>query len=99
FLNDPATAPSHFARISQGVTNPISLSRASYWQGRASEAMGRNSEAQAHYQAAAQYPTAYYGQIARGRLGMKDLVLRNAPTRPDAAQLEVVRAVELLYAI
>ncbi len=99
FLNDPATAQTHFSKIAQGVTNPISLARAGYWQGRASEAMGRNEEARAHYRAAAQYPTAYYGQIARAKLGMKDLPLRPTPDRPDAAQLEVVRAVELLYGI
>jgi soluble lytic murein transglycosylase len=99
FLNDPATAQTHFSKIAQGVTNPISLSRAGYWQGRASEAMGRPDEARAHYRAAAQYPTAYYGQIARAHLGMKDLPLRPAPERADAMQLEVVRGIELLYAV
>jgi len=99
FLNDPAAAQTHFAKIAHGVANPISLARAGYWQGRALEAMGRTSEARIHYQAAAQYPTAYYGQIARARLGLKDLPLRPAPERPDAAQLEVVRAIELLYGV
>jgi soluble lytic murein transglycosylase len=99
FLNDPATAQTHFAKIAQGVSNPISLARASYWQGRASEAMGRQQEARAHYQAAAQYPTAYYGQIARAKLGMKDLVLRSPPERHGTAQHEVVRAIDLLYAV
>jgi len=99
FLNDPATAQTHFSRIAQGISNPISLSRASYWQGRTAEAMGRQQEARAHYQAAAQYPTAYYGQIARAKLGMKDLVLRSPPERPGISQHEVVRAVDLLYAI
>ena len=100
FLNDPATALAHFARIAQGISNPISLARASYWQGRAAEAMGRSDEARAHYQAAAHYPTAYYGQIARAKLGIKDLVLRPPPERArHARQLEVVRAVESLYAV
>src|SRR5262249_34513891 len=65
----------------------------------ASEAMGRKDEARAHFQAAAHYPTAYYGQIARAKLGLKDLPLRPPPERPDAAQLEIVRAFELLYAV
>ena len=99
FLNDPATAQTHFSKIAQGITNPISLARASYWQGRAAEAMGRQQEARAHYQAAAQYPTAYYGQIARARLGLKDLALRAPPERHGTAQHEVVRAIDLLYAI
>ena len=41
FLNDPATAAQHFARIGARHDNPISLARAGYWQGRAAEAAGR----------------------------------------------------------
>src|SRR5262249_44071308 len=99
FLNDPAAAQTHFSKIAHGVTNPISLARAGYWQGRALEAMGRDSEARAHYQAAAQYPTAYYRQIAPATLRLEDLPLRPALERPDGAQLEIVRAIELLYGI
>ena len=104
FLNDPATALGHFAKIGQGNNNPITLARAGYWQGRAAEALGRNSEARAHYEAAAHYSTAYYGQIARARLGHKDIVVRPPPEptpdrREAATRLELVRAVELLYAI
>src|SRR5262249_2173273 len=51
FLNDPATALAHFAKVAQGNTNPITLSRAGYWQGRAAEALGRRDEARAHYEA------------------------------------------------
>jgi len=104
FLKDPATALAHFARITNGVSNPIALGRAGYWQGRAAEALGRSEEARAHYEAAAHYSTAYYGQLARARLGHKDIVLRPppepAPERRDTlARLELVRAMELLYAI
>ena len=104
FLNDPATALTHFAKLTQGYSNPITLARAGYWQGRAAEALGRRDEARAYYEAAARYSTAYYGQIARARLGHKDIVLRPAteapPDRRDLiARLEVVRAIELLYAI
>jgi soluble lytic murein transglycosylase len=104
FLNDPAKALGHFAKVGQGNSNPITLSRAGYWQGRAAEALGRSGEARAHYEAAARYSTAYYGQIARARLGHKDIVLRAPPEpiqerRDTAARLEVARAIELLYAI
>jgi len=98
FLNDPAAALAHFAKVGQGNSNPITLARAGYWQGRAAEALGRNGEARAHYDAAARYSTAYYGQIARARLGHKDIVLR-PPPEPTPGQLEVARAIELLYAI
>src|SRR5499433_1808908 len=104
FLNDPATALAHFAKVAQGHSNPITLARSGYWQGRAAEALGRMEEARAHYEAAARYSTAYYGQLARARLGHKDIVLRPAPEPPpgrrdQVARLEIVRAIELLYAI
>jgi soluble lytic murein transglycosylase len=104
YLNDPATALAHFGRVAQGNSNPITLARAGYWQGRAAEALGRREDARAYYEAAARYSTAYYGQLARARLGHKDLVLRPPPEPPadrrdTIARLEIVRAIELLYAI
>jgi soluble lytic murein transglycosylase len=104
FLHDPAAALTHFAKVGQGTSNPIALARSGYWQGRAAEAAGRKEEARAHFEAAARYSTAYYGQIARARLGHKDIVVRSPPEAPpdrrdDLGRLEVVRAVELLYAI
>jgi len=104
FLDSPTTAMAHFARIAIGITNPITLARANYWQGRAAEAAGQIREARAHYEAAARYPTAYYGQIARAKLGLKDIGLRPLPdlTPPQQASLmavDLVRATEILYAI
>jgi len=103
FLNDPDLAMPHFARIAQGITNPITLARAEYWQGRAAEAAHRLAQARAHYEASARYPTAYYGQIARGRLGHSEIALRRLPEpnpsqRVALASNEVVRAAEMLYA-
>ncbi|MGP0090553.1 MAG: transglycosylase SLT domain-containing protein [Xanthobacteraceae bacterium] len=104
FLNDPETALVHFSHIADGITNPIALARAGYWQGRAAEALGRTHEARAYYEAAARYSTAYYGQLARGRLGLPEIIL-HAPAEPppekhaELARLEVGRAVELLYAL
>ena len=103
FLNDPQLAMPHFARIAQGITNPITLARSEYWQGRAAEAAHRLAQARGHYEASARYPTAYYGQIARGRLGLAEIALRRLP-EPSSAQrvaladLEVLRAAEMLYA-
>ena len=104
FLDDPATAISHFAKVAQGSSNPTTNARAGYWQGRAAEALGRKEEARGFYEAAARNGTAYYGQLARARLGYKDMVLRPPPEIPPErraaiAQIEVVRATELLYAI
>ena len=104
FLGDPATAMAHFQRVAVGITNPIALARGAYWQARAAEALGRHHEARAHYETAARYPTAYYGQLARAKLGITEITLRRPPDldaaqRAAVANIEVVRAAELLYAI
>ena len=104
YLHDPVTAASHFARITEDVTNPHALSRGGYWQGRAAEAMGRKAEARAFYEAAAQQSATYYGQLARARLGLTDLGLRDIPQFPPDAyasltNLEIVRAVDILYSL
>jgi soluble lytic murein transglycosylase len=98
FLDDAATALAHFAKLGQGTSNPIALARASYWQGRAAEALGKPSDVRAHYETAARYSTAYYGQLAQARLGLKDIVIQRPSDLPPA-QMDVVRAIEILYAI
>ena len=100
YLNEPAAALAHFAKIGELSSNPIALARSGYWQGRAAEALGRKEEARAHFEVAARYPTAYYGQIARARIGHKEMSLRPPPELPAGlGRLEVVRAIEILYAI
>jgi soluble lytic murein transglycosylase len=104
FLDDPAAAMGHFAKVAQGSNNPTTQARQGYWQGRAAEALGKKEEARIYYEAAARHGTAYYGQVARARLGYQDIVLRTPPElspdrRAAIAQLEVVRATELLYAV
>lgn len=99
FLNDPATAAQHFARIGVGSVNPTALARAGYWQGRAAEAAGRAQEARAAYTRAAEQSTSYYGQLARAKLGLPQIELNGAPTGRGRGveRLEIVRAVQLLY--
>jgi soluble lytic murein transglycosylase len=100
FLNDPALAAQHFARIGVGSVNPTALARAGYWQGRAAEAAGRTQEARAGYEAAAAQSTSYYGQLARARLGLPQIALNGPPGRSrNGDRLEIVRAVDLLYAL
>jgi soluble lytic murein transglycosylase len=103
YLNDPATARAHFAHIDDGASNPIVLARANYWRGRAAEAIGAKDEMRASYEAAARYPTAYYGQLARAKLGVDKIELR-LPLQPDpvnmpAALDELVRAADMLYTL
>jgi soluble lytic murein transglycosylase len=101
FLNDPATAAQHFARIGVGSVNPTALARAGYWQGRAAEAAGHSQDARAAYSAAATHSTSYYGQLARAKLGLPQIDLNGAPAARGRGieRLEVVRAVQLLYAL
>ena len=102
YLNDPRTAMTHFVHIDEGCANPITLARANYWRGRAAEALGNFTAMQFNYEAAARQSTAYYGQLARARLGMKRTDPR--PPRVDAAQRakpsdEIVRAADMLYTL
>lgn len=103
YLGDPRTAMMHFAAIDEGSANPIALSRAHYWRGRAAEAMGATADARMSYQAAARYPTAYYGQLARAKLGIDRIELRAPSPVLAAADTppadERVRAADMLYGI
>jgi len=100
FLHQPGLALPHFARIADGVVNPITLARSYYWQGRAAQMLGRDQEARSYYETAARYPTAYYGQLARSKLQLDDLTPREfAPPPPSHRPLELARAFEILYAV
>jgi soluble lytic murein transglycosylase len=64
--------------------------------------MNRSQEARAHYEQAARYSTAYYGQLARAKLGHSELALAVSPMseadkRAALANSDIARAVEILY--
>jgi soluble lytic murein transglycosylase len=103
FLDDAKTALRYFAHIDDGSANPIALARASYWRGRATEALGATDAAHAHYEVAARHTTAYYGQLARAKLGLEQMELRPPPQGDSASggrlKDEIVRAAEMLYEI
>jgi len=99
FLNDPATAAAHFARIQDASSHPTSLARAHYWLGRTAEAARWPDQARTEYQLAARSSAAYYGQLARARLGLRTLALTAPDKRAGVERLELVRAVEILYAL
>ena len=89
--------------FSKSPTNPISLARAGYWLGRTAEAANRPQEARAHYQSAAGWSTAYYGQLARAKLGARRDGRGGAAVTPfqraSVGRLELVRALDILYAL
>ena len=103
FLDDAGTAARHFDAAAAIAETPISRARAAYWQGRAAEAEGRTDVAKAAYERAALQPIAYYGQLARAKLGRANLSLRSIPELDAPAQAAFsdrlyVRALRMLEA-
>ena len=102
FLDDAATAATHFKRMVEFSTLPDSVTQANYWLGRALSEAGKPGEAKAAFEAAAKYPTVYYGLLARQELGLKPVELRAMPAWQDSEAAfdrnEVVQAVKLLAA-
>ena len=99
FLNDPATAAKHFALVDEGASDPRIVARAAYWRGRAAEAGGQTTEMRAQYEAAGRFPTAYYGQLARARLGLSGAELRSFEHPQDSTRSELPQAASILYAV
>ena len=104
FLNDSASARRHFTELTKLSVHPVTVARAYYWLGRAQEAGGDKIGARLAYETAARHTVTYYGQLARAKLGLKDLPLPSisqAPAAERAAfeQQEPVRALRMLYAI
>lgn len=85
YLNKPNEALTHFRKLSEGVSTPISKARAEYWSGRAAAAAGDKGKATAYYRQAATYPTTFYGQLATAALASSGndgtLHLPATPTR------------------
>lgn len=103
FLDRPTVALTHFRRLRERVSSPISLGRAGYWEGRALDALNRDDDARAAYAFGAQYQTSFYGLLAAERLGQTlDPVLISNPAYPDwrntaLAQSDLMQAALLLY--
>jgi len=99
-LDDAARAEEHFARVMADSKSVITRARSRYWQGRAAEAQGEHERARGHYRAAAELPTAFYGQLAVLALGEDgaQLAARIAAVpspRPSQAQARALEAQEL----
>lgn len=98
FVKNPKQARQHFAAIEKIGKTPITRSRALYWLGRTAEAQNNKSAAKAHYQAASEYKTAFYGQLAREKLGKSRLGLTSAP-KPNQRDRTAFARNELILAI
>jgi len=100
-LKDPEKAARHFAMIDKVGTSPITRARALYWQGRAAEARGDKSAAQAFYHSGGQHVTTFYGQLAAEKAGEK-LVIGQDPKISSAERSrfeasDVIQGARLLH--
>lgn len=106
FLDEPKQAYRHFETLRKNVVQPVTLARASYWLGMTSEAMGDSEKAAEWYRQAAQYPIAFYGQLAIHKhrsidpVGAQgDIILPKDPeiTERDMYKISESRAVQIAY--
>ena len=99
--NQPAVAAQHFAKLKDGVSLPVSLGRAYYWQGRAAEALN-DPMSNSYYAQAAKYPNVYYGQLAAEKIG-QGFAYTNLPPEEnnwignaDFETKELIRALRMI---
>src|ERR1700730_12739957 len=102
FLNDPVRAAVHFDAIAKLAETPMSQARAAYWQGwapEASAAAAASARARTFYEQAASHPATYYGQLARGKLGLAALPIRAIANETKGEEREdSLKVIELLFA-
>jgi soluble lytic murein transglycosylase len=103
-LHDPAAADVHFAAIAAASGTPITQARALYWRGRAAEAKGDTAAAHEFYLQGGRFLTTFYGQLAAGKAGIREIALGRdpIPTAADRARFDgrdMVRAAKLAQQI
>ena len=69
-LKDPKKAAQHFQALLAASPRAGDRARAYFWLGRAAEASKQIDESRRLFRLAADYPMAYYGQLAASRLGI-----------------------------
>jgi len=100
FLKNPTLAAPHFAVAGSIAAMPPSVARAAYWQGRTAQALGDEEAATASFAQAAAHVTTYYGQLARAKLGLTDLPLRQTRLLATGDERDLaIRVAEFLYAL
>ena len=106
FLDEPKDALKHFQKMKRNVVQPVTLSRAIYWEGMSYEAMGQKAKAIESYKTAANYPIFFYGQLAIHKhrtldpLGsQQDIILPKSPdiSSRDLSKIAESRAAQIAY--
>jgi soluble lytic murein transglycosylase len=105
YLNKPDVALAHFETLESGVSFPISVSRARYWQGRAAEALGDAERARLSYMKAGEFSYTFYGQLALSNPLVDAPALMLPDQQPDKVQIDWTfensdfeKAIRLLHA-
>lgn len=102
FLDDAASAKTHFTAMAGLSTLPDSVTQANYWLARANIVLGDVDAARAAFTEAARHGNVYYGQLARAELGQTGVDIRPLPDWKQSEALfdgkPIVRAVRLLAA-
>lgn len=96
YLKNAKLARSHFSKILELSSRPISQARGYYWLGRASS----GKRAKQYYRSAAVYAGTYYGQLAAQKIGIRKLKISkpkpSTKERSRFASRELVRAIKRL---
>ncbi|MDO8287901.1 MAG: lytic transglycosylase domain-containing protein [Parvibaculum sp.] len=100
FLNKPDIALTHFKKLKNAVSTPISTARADYWMGRSASAKGDKQNAEVYYRLASNNPTTFYGQLGSAALahlkGGEAILKLPAEPKPTAAQKAEFKKNELV---
>lgn len=104
YLGNYNDAYKHFHKLYKNVKSPISLGRASYWAGKASDKLNKKDIARKWYAISSEYPTSFYGQIANEILGNNELILYDKiiPSLADKNHFSnniIMKAAYILYKV
>ena len=106
FMDEPKVGYAHFENLYKNVTQPVTISRATYWLGMAADAMGNKQKAIEWYKMSAKYPIFFYGQLGihKHRLlddlgAQDDIILPKDPeiTARDLKKISENKAAQVAY--
>jgi soluble lytic murein transglycosylase len=106
FLDKPKEAYARFENLYKNVSQPVTLARAAYWLGMASEAMNDKTKAASWYKTATKYPIFFYGQLAIHKHrtidpieAQEDIILPKDPeiTVNDMIKMSASKAAQTAY--
>jgi soluble lytic murein transglycosylase len=106
FNDEPKIALEHFKKMRDNVIQPVTVSRAIYWEGMCYEALDEKAKAITKYKEASNYPIYYYGQLAINKhrtldslSAQKDIILPKSPdiTGRDIAKISESRGAQIAY--